>query len=407
MNDNKNILFMFRLYDGFYNSLKDRVWKPTGVPAISNLLEKITKENGINSLIYFYIPYRQNYFKKNQKIFIKELNSFVYILVSPFFTKIIPEKFSNLLNIFYFAIFAFLLSKFKKIDLFFSDRSNIFSAALITRILKKNTIIRILGMPRPYFEYLNKKKIVPILLSYAFKTNFNHVIATFDGSSINEFCKFKLSSNTNLDIIPNGVIKKQFSNLKVSKKINILFLSRLEKNKGIELLLQNISRLPVVYRDKIKVHIIGAGSQFEECNQLINKNNLNKIIKLYGAIEHKKVLTLLRQFDIYLSFNTFGQLSNANLEAISAGLCMIISKTNKKDDEYVKRFGLNNQFVKWFDPNDNYKSLKNILINFIKNPNQMINLKKKTRKLSEKIPDLDNRIDWEINLIKKIIFKKC
>ena len=59
-----------------------------------------------------------------------------------------------------------------------------------------------------------------------------------------------------------------------------------------------------------------------------------------------------------MSFNTFGQLSNANLEAISAGLCMIISKTNKKDDEYVKRFGLNNQFVKWFDPNDNYISLK-------------------------------------------------
>lgn len=404
MNNNKNILFMFRLYDGFYNSLKDRAWKPTGVPAISNLLERITKENGINSLIYFYIPYRQNYFKKNQKIFIKELNSFVHILVSPFFTKIIPEKFSNLLNIFYFAIFAFLLSKFKKIDLFFSDRSNIFSAALITRILKKNTIIRILGMPRPYFEYLNKKKIIPILLSYAFKTNFKHVIATFDGSSINEFCKLKLSSNTNLDIIPNGVIKKQFSNLKVSKKINILFLSRLEKNKGIDLLLQNISRLPLVYRDKIKVHIIGAGSQFEECNQLINKNNLNNIIKLYGAIEHKKVLTLLRQFDIYLSFNTFGQLSNANLEAISAGLCMIISKTNKKDDEYVKRFGLNNQFVKWFDPNDNYISLKNILINFIKNPNELINFKKKTRKLSEKIPNLDNRIDWEINLIKKIIF---
>ena len=86
---------------------------------------------------------------------------------------------------------------------------------------------------------------------------------------------------------------------------------------------------------------------------------------------------------------------------------MIICKTNKNDDYYTKKFGLNNQSVKWFDSNNNYKSLENILINFIKNPIKLSNFKNKARKLSEKLLDLEDRINWEVNLIKKIIYNKC
>ena len=86
MNNNKNILFMFRLYDGFYNSLKDRAWKPTGVPAISNLLERITKENGINSLIYFIYLIDKTILKKPKNLhkrikFICSYISFTFFLL--------------------------------------------------------------------------------------------------------------------------------------------------------------------------------------------------------------------------------------------------------------------------------------------------------------------------------------
>ena len=394
---------MFRLYDGFYKSIVNAHWKPTGVLAISKLLEKIIIEKNINPIICFYVPYKQGDFTKSQKIFIKEFDLFIYIIISPFFLKFLPQKIAVLFNIFYFALKGFELARRNKIDLFYTDRGNVVTASLITKILKKPTILRLLGMPRPYFNYLNTNKIIPILLCYAFKTNFKHVIATFDGSSIHEFCKLKLNKNANLNIMINGIKKNQFSKLNFNKKVSILFLGRIEKNKGIENLIKTIVGLPFVYQQKIIVNIIGEGSQMKIINELVKINKLNHIIKFHGALEHEQVLKKLKEFDIYISFNQFGQLSNTNLEAISSGLCLVISKTNEVDDKYVKNFGLNNKFVKWFKLSENTKSLQLILKNFIDNPNEIITYKKKSRELSKKIPNFSDRIKWEINLIKKIV----
>ena len=47
-------------------------------------------------------------------------------------------------------------------------------------------------------------------------------------------------------------------------------------------------------------------------------------MRLVGSVPHEEVAAWLQRADVYVSLNHLGNLSNANLEAIAAGTCMII-----------------------------------------------------------------------------------
>ena len=103
--------------------------------------------------------------------------------------------------------------------------------------------------------------------------------------------------------------------------------------------------------------------------------------------------------DIYISLNNDGQISNSNLEATRAGLCLIFGKTISENDKNAMDFGYNNNNVFWIDKNINDHLFK-IISNLVSNPSKIIQRKKNTRKLSSKIKTISERIDWEINIIK-------
>ena len=67
----------------------------------------------------------------------------------------------------------------------------------------------------------------------------------------------------------------------------------------------------------------------------LTKKNFYKHFRFLERLPNKHVLPILKKTDIYVSLNRAGNMSNANLEAISACCCMIIPKSQKMELIYI------------------------------------------------------------------------
>ena len=106
-----------------------------------------------------------------------------------------------------------------------------------------------------YNEILVGKSIFSRISRWSFKSDFTHILFSQDGGDIERFKKRYLYDNVSYSTLFNGVKKKKnkinfFKKIdkKYSRKIKILFVSRLESNKNCDLLIKSIMSLD----DKIK-----------------------------------------------------------------------------------------------------------------------------------------------------------
>ena len=158
------------------------------------------------------------------------------------------------------------------------------------------------GMLEPWImqrHYWTRK--VPALLLYQKSaiTHSNVLHATADSECEN---LLNLGYNRNIAVIPNGIDVKNIqmkSNWQKTK--TILFLSRIHVKKGVEFLIEAISKLRkefVGYR----VLIAGEGENnyIEQLNSLIKKQGLENIVSLIGGVYGEHKWKLFQQADVFV-----------------------------------------------------------------------------------------------------------
>ena len=108
----------------------------------------------------------------------------------------------------------------------------------------------------------------------------------------------------------------------------------------------------------------------------IKKNNYTNSFTFLSNIPHKKVMQLHQISDIYVSANNDGNLSNANLEAISSNDCMVIPKPRKLEKIDMKTFFYLQNSVIYYDATRTDDLIKNLKF-LITNPSEINKMKKK------------------------------
>lgn len=133
---------------------------------------------------------------------------------------------------------------------------------------------------------------------------------------------------------------------KKNDKVKILFAGRLDKVKGVNVLLKSVKLLIEDNINNIYVEIIGQGKEYENIKRFIDKNNLNHYVKLVGECNHDDIAEYMRNADIFCLPAIKENGGTAILEAMASGLPVVTSDaagpSYSVTDECGKKVKLNN-----------------------------------------------------------------
>ena len=170
-----------------------------------------------------------------------------------------------------------------------------------------------------FFNLLTK----PVLRKQIF-----HATAPSEENEIKEL----FGINTNSFTLPNLL---QFPELSLSAlqnhqqkdTVNLLFISRVDKKKGIELLLKAIQLLK---KEKLSIHlkVIGTGSNdyIQELKDLANSLGISEIVEWKGSVEWKAKFDDILNADILVLPSYNENFANIILETLYAGRPVILTK---------------------------------------------------------------------------------
>lgn len=132
------------------------------------------------------------------------------------------------------------------------------------------------------------------------------------------------------EIIPNGVDIERFAGAKPVEgfndgKINILFLGRMERRKGLKYLIMAYGRLKWKYPN-IRMIVVGSGNPGEEVLSMIGERDI-KDVEFVGPISYEDVPRYYQAADIYCAPNTGGEsFGIVLLEAMASGKPIVASR---------------------------------------------------------------------------------
>ena len=229
-------------------------------------------------------------------------------------------------------MFLVLVRRIKP-DICYVTNANFILGAVCARLRLAPVVIRFLGIHPVQKRIADRQRGAQFHL---YQTRFTKAICTMDGSGGARYLPKLLHPDVPLKIELNGVdpvvpdparVAALRSLHQLDDKPVVLFVGRLEANKGV---LEYVAAVNAVLQrkpDSLNAIVVGTGNQESAARAAATSDR----IRFAGAVDHDDVAAYLSLARIYVSLNRFGSLSNANLEAAAAGLCMIVLSPDESD----------------------------------------------------------------------------
>lgn len=111
-------------------------------------------------------------------------------------------------------------------------------------------------------------------------------------------------------------------------KLKLIVACRLEKNKGVETVINALPRILEKFPEA-RLEIVGGGSKINELRALAKRLNLENNIVFYGKIEQKKVLEVMRGAHVFCFPTEASEgFPKVVVEALAAGLPVITTRVS-------------------------------------------------------------------------------
>ena len=122
-------------------------------------------------------------------------------------------------------------------------------------------------------------------------------------------------------VISNAVPVTNLSNRSLLKKYDVLFVGRLTKAKGVDVLIKAIKILKEKYQKEIKAAIVGKGYLEGELKELVMELGIGKEVEFLGVI--KDIEKLMKSTKLFVLPSRWEGLPLTILEAMSSGVSII------------------------------------------------------------------------------------
>ncbi|MFZ2959111.1 MAG: glycosyltransferase family 4 protein [Candidatus Ozemobacteraceae bacterium] len=146
--------------------------------------------------------------------------------------------------------------------------------------------------------------------------------------------------------------------------LRLLYVGRLEKDKGIFVLLDAVKQL-VQENAPISLDIVGFGSEEECVKRFINDNGLQANIQFLGYYPNENIIEVYRKNDVFIcpSFNE--GFPRVIIEAWGCGLAVISTRVGG-----IEGLGVDKENI-YFCKKESVESLRAAILVFVKNRNQL------------------------------------
>lgn len=240
-------------------------------------------------------------------------------------------------------------------------------------------IIFIHGWDYNFHDYLskNRKGILD-----KFNHNSDHIIVL-----ANDFKKQLISSGFSykkVDTLTTGIVYQDFEKVEkvTSEKINILFLSRIEKDKGIYEFIQSIPIL-IKQHENLHFHIAGIGSELEDITNSDEAKSYSEYITFYGYLKGEQKIKLLKMSDIYIFPSSHGEgFPISILEAMGSGLPLVYTSSGALTEKLED--GINGIEI----PSNNTNAIVKATNQLIANPSLRLKMGETNKKIIEDTYDI-------------------
>jgi len=402
------ILFILRCYSGFEESLIRKEWSPSGATTIVKLLEYVQKNKECNILLISKSNSKLK-FTRNKKVILNKLSIPIYFIRGRliFFNS---TKLGKLYNELYSLLFAIYYIFKLKPKIIYADHANIFITSLIARYMSIKTVVRLMGVKDDMRDCIDGNSIYNKVLNWSYRAPFSLVLATQDGAGSDAWMQKALIDTVPRKTILNGVDRNiTLKKLKIFKelpinKIIIIFLGRLEEDKAPDKFLESFMIVRKKYPNKYHCLIVGSGSMQNVLNKIIRRENAFTEVSFFSNLNTNNIFYLLKKSNIYVSLNRYGNLSNANIEAMINSKAMIIPKSQKEKniDIYTEKI-LKENAVYRVTNSDATEEVADAIIYLAKNKRIRNNLEKKIYSVSNVyIKSWEHRIKTEYKLLNLI-----
>lgn len=284
------------------NLIKDKDFEHSivfyGVTKLDKVLESTCKELDLN---FRYVPKKQGLDVSSWKVFLKALKTLQGDIVVLHSSNLaIPSLFYSMSNaIPFISVLHTTFNIYRKIDYF-----NLFLTS--------------------YFSH------TIVVLSHGFQEMFNNYW-------------FSFNSKKKQVIINNGVDVEKYSPRKIVDKNSEIVIStvgRLEKGKGIDILLDALAKVIAGSDSRMVLHIGGDGRNRKNLESRSVALGIQNNVKFLGVLNEMEIISLLRKTDIFVYPSQTDNFSMTLLEAMSCGLPVIASDIKEHDEILNKAKGV-------------------------------------------------------------------
>ncbi len=401
------VMIVARLFSGLADGLNEGRWLPRGVPAISRLLEGLAARDDIETLTVF--ACKDDYdgwFRSARCIEVKPIGRVAILPWAPRPGLARLGLDGKLREISHLTRCLWFYFRFRP-DVTYFTNANFVTAGVFARLRLGRVILRFLGL------HPEQKRLAEAhggLQRWLYRSPFNRVICSLDGSGGGAYLPKLINQATPLNVLLNGVdhrssdpdtiagIKRQYG---LGERPLVSFVGRLEANKGCREFLEAVCDLLRNGELSFDAAIVGDGSLFGELEQRIADSGMQQRVCLVGSVPHETIGSWLELTSIYVSLNYFGSLSNANLEAVAAGKCVIILEKDATTQTDIETESvLPHECVIRIDRENMVEALAATLKRLISEPKEIAVYSERARLVSEAtFATWENRIEREIDLI--------
>lgn len=319
-----------RLFSGFETSIQGKVWQPTGAPTIYKLIEALDATHDP----VFTLVCKQTYVALgggDQAVSLEGLRHPLHILARRWKP---GSSMREHLNEAAQSWALYRACKRAKPDLAYFTSANALAAALVARYTHIPVVLRIMGVYPAQRQFLHGKRPAHRAFRWAYRSPFACVVCTQDGSGGEQWMNQAFPQSTPRRLLLNGVnlpaelppMAKELAALPADRTI-VAAVGKLESDKGAMEFLTGF--LDAWQTDPQGLHglVIGTGSLSQAMRCLVTERGAGQAVTFIDRLPHAQIPWVHRCAHIYVSLNRLGNLSNANLEAMRAGTCMIIPRS--------------------------------------------------------------------------------